>query len=281
MTSLEKLNLQSFANMAEKLCLQWNDFRQNISASFADLRGDKEFSDVTLACEDGHQVEAHKVILASSSPVFKELLRKNKHPHPLLYMRALKSEDLVAIMDFLYFGEANIFQENLDSFLALAEELQLKGLTTGADGVRKEEKIKVPPKNQSFKREKSQIIPNPTFNPDEENFADLDTRIAVMNENTPISADLQGLDQQIRSMITRNDTSVQSGSTMRKMATCNICGKEGPYISMPRHIEANHITGVSHACEIYGTNSRSKHGLKQHKLKHHNGDFVVSGPGML
>ena len=87
-----KFHKLSSGTMAEKLCLQWNDFRQNISASFGDLRGDKEFSDVTLACEDGQQVEAHKVILASSSPFFKELLRKNKHPHPLLYMRALKSD---------------------------------------------------------------------------------------------------------------------------------------------------------------------------------------------
>ena len=43
-------------------------------------------------------------------------------------MRGMKSEDLVAIVDFLYCGEANVFQENLDSFLAIAEELQLKGL---------------------------------------------------------------------------------------------------------------------------------------------------------
>ena len=43
-------------------------------------------------------------------------------------MRGFKSEDLVAILDFLYFGEANVYQENLDSFLAIAEELQLKGL---------------------------------------------------------------------------------------------------------------------------------------------------------
>ena len=43
-------------------------------------------------------------------------------------MRGLKSEDLVAMVDFLYFGEANVYQENLDSFLAVAEELQLKGL---------------------------------------------------------------------------------------------------------------------------------------------------------
>merc|ERR1712074_33044 len=88
----------------------------------------REFADVTLACEDGQQGEAHKVILVSSSPFFLNLLRKNKHPHPLIYMRGLKSEDLVAMIDFLYFGEANVYQENLDSFLSVAEELQLKGL---------------------------------------------------------------------------------------------------------------------------------------------------------
>ena len=60
---------------SDKLCLQWSDFKQNISASFGDLRGDKEFTDVTLVCEDGQQVEAHKVILAASSPFLKELLR--------------------------------------------------------------------------------------------------------------------------------------------------------------------------------------------------------------
>ena len=43
-------------------------------------------------------------------------------------MRGLKSENLFAILDFLYFGEASVYQENLDSFLAIAEELQLKGL---------------------------------------------------------------------------------------------------------------------------------------------------------
>ena len=43
-------------------------------------------------------------------------------------MRGVKSENLLAVVDFLYRGEANVYQENLDSFLAIAEELQLKGL---------------------------------------------------------------------------------------------------------------------------------------------------------
>ena len=112
----------------EKLCLQWNDFQENLTSAFKDLRDEKEFTDVTLACENGEQVEAHKVVLISSSPFFKGLLLRNKHPHPLIYMRGVKSEILVAMIDFLYHGEANVLQENLDSFLAIAEELQLKGL---------------------------------------------------------------------------------------------------------------------------------------------------------
>ena len=37
----------------------------------------------------------------------------------------------MAIVDFLYCGEANIYQENLDAFLNIAEELDLKGLNGG------------------------------------------------------------------------------------------------------------------------------------------------------
>ena len=43
----------------------------------------------------------------------------------------MKSEDLLAILDFFYYGEAIIYQESLDRFLRIAEELQLKGLNGG------------------------------------------------------------------------------------------------------------------------------------------------------
>ena len=72
---------------------------------------------------------AHRVILTASSPFFQNLLKKNKHTHPLIYMRGVKSEVLSAILDFLYIGETNICQENLESFLAIADELHLGGLT--------------------------------------------------------------------------------------------------------------------------------------------------------
>ena len=119
--------------MSEKLCLKWNDFQENTTSAFAALKDDRDLSDVTLVCEDGKQIEGHKVILAASSPFFFDLLKRNKHPNPLIYMRGVKYEILGAMIDFFYLGEANVFQEHLDAFLALAEELKLKGLTGKAD----------------------------------------------------------------------------------------------------------------------------------------------------
>ena len=114
-------------------------------------------------------------------------------------MRALKSEDLIAIMDFLYFGEANIFQENLDSFLVLAEDLQLKGLTTGTDEIGKDQGIKTSPKYQEFpvKKENTPKSKNTTFSPRDEPSSNSDRRIAAMNTNPTISANLEDLDGQI------------------------------------------------------------------------------------
>ena len=111
---------------SEKLCLKWNDFQENLNSAFGELRKDEDFADVTLVCEDGPQIQVHKVILSSASPFFKELLKRNKHPHPLICMRGVKKEDLVAMVDFLYYGETNVNQERLDVFLGLAEELRKK-----------------------------------------------------------------------------------------------------------------------------------------------------------
>jgi len=113
---------------SEKFCLKWNDFEHNVSSAFNDIREEKDFFDVTLVCEN-NQVQAHKVIIAACSPFFKTILRRNPHQHPLLYMKGVLYDDLVSVLNFMYKGEVNVAQEQLNSFLAVAEDLQVKGLT--------------------------------------------------------------------------------------------------------------------------------------------------------
>jgi len=118
---------------SEKFCLRWNDFESNISTAFRELRDDKDFFDVTLACDD-EQIQAHKVILSACSPFFRGVLRRNPHAHPLLYLKGVKFSDLQSVLNFMYHGEVNVAQEELNSFLAVAEELRVKGLTQNNQG---------------------------------------------------------------------------------------------------------------------------------------------------
>jgi len=113
---------------SEKFCLRWNDFETNISAAFRELREEKDFFDVTLACDDS-QVQAHKVILSACSPFFRNVLRRNPHQHPLLYLKGVKYKDILSVLNFMYMGEVNVAQEELNSFLSVAEDLRVKGLT--------------------------------------------------------------------------------------------------------------------------------------------------------
>jgi len=118
---------------SEKFCLRWNDFENNISSAFRELRDDKDFFDVTLACDD-EQIQAHKVILSACSPFFRNVLRRNPHQNPLLYLKGVKYTDLQSVLNFMYHGEVNVAQEELNSFLAVAEDLRVKGLTQNQSG---------------------------------------------------------------------------------------------------------------------------------------------------
>jgi len=112
----------------DKFSLKWNDFEYNVSQAFRELRDEEDFFDVTLACED-EQIQAHKVILSAGSPFFKNILRRNKHQNPLLYLKGVKYTDLQHILGFMYRGEVDVAQDELNSFLATAEDLKVKGLS--------------------------------------------------------------------------------------------------------------------------------------------------------
>ena len=112
----------------ENYLLKWNDFEKNLSEGLKALKVDDTFCDVTLACENS-QLEAHRVVLSVCSNFFRNILIKNCHSHPLLYLKGVRMADMESIIHFAYHGETNVALEDLESFLETANELQIKGLT--------------------------------------------------------------------------------------------------------------------------------------------------------
>ena len=111
----------------EELYLRWDDFNSNIRSTFWGLKKEKDFADVTLVCDDG-KTDAHKVILSAGSTFFQKILKNNPHSKPLIYLKGVKFSELNSVLKFIYHGEASLATANLNSFLALAEELEVKGL---------------------------------------------------------------------------------------------------------------------------------------------------------
>ena len=60
---------------------------------------------------------------------FKDILQRNKHSHPLIYLKGVFYSELFSILNFMYDGQVNVEQDQLNSFLATAKELKVKGLT--------------------------------------------------------------------------------------------------------------------------------------------------------
>merc|ERR1719447_459204 len=81
---------------------------------------------------------SQSVVLAACSPLFRSILQRNPHDHPLLYFKDVKLSNLQLVLDFMYNGEVKVAEEELISFLAVAGELKVKGLTENPSGPKQE-----------------------------------------------------------------------------------------------------------------------------------------------
>jgi len=100
--------------------------------------------DVTLGVE-GRRLSAHKMLLSACSPYFRELLKGNPCQHPIIVLRDIKYDDLHSLLQFMYNGEVNVAQDQLNSFLKSAESLKIRGLTDNAEeATNRREEVKQP-----------------------------------------------------------------------------------------------------------------------------------------
>ena len=254
--------------MSEKFSLKWNDFQSNVSRTFGLLRKEKEFFDVTLVSDDQHQVQAHKLVLSACSPYFKNILTQNQHAHPLLCLDGIKSEELQFVLDYIYQGEVQIFQEQLDRFLHIAQKLSLEGLTAAGeengpdssqftpdqfDNSTTNAVIKTEPKTERKQRRQTMNQKN----------------ISGRNEiKTVIKAGYGNTDENSEKI---NENLIENADGTY---SCGFCGKTGDAENkrkkflMQRHLET-HLEGVAYPCPICQKSFRSRNSLNTHTSLYH------------
>ena len=278
----------------EKFRLKWNDFESNISTAFKELRADCELFDCTLSA-GGKKIQAHKLILSACSSFFRHVFKDNVHQHPLIYLRGVSSSDLMSVLDFMYHGEVRVCQSELNQFLALAEDLEIKGLTQTSgpqsqtrslppdgDRVRPFPTI-TSPNSQTIVEIKSEAPPSsgaPSTNENDsfsEEFEEQqqsrydkrDTEDGNYHQLEPVNCEAKlgsailELDSPYSDVVSKHALAIGGGKY-----SCNLChiNARDKY-NMRRHLETTHDLSTGYQCELCRKQFKAKHQLTVHKAR--------------
>ena len=177
-------------------------------------------------------------------------------------------EEVAAVLDFLYQGEASVAQGDLDSFLHLAGDLQIRGLM-GDNGEKTEqtEEHVARPKKETNKKRQSFKANTPKQSVETlkyENYDHTNTNsiVPVEEVNTYETVATEETENQISSMMEVANDGVNKWR-------CIVCGKASKLKGdIRRHVET-HIESDGHPCDLCGKVSRSVFALHRHMRAQH------------
>ena len=238
--------------MVDKFSLKWNNFHVNISKSFEALRKEEYLLDVTLVGDDYKPVLAHKLVLSACSEYFQNIFKMNQNEHhkfPLICLSGMMSDDIKNILDYIYYGEVQVYQEQIDSFLDIAQRLKLNGIKAIAAAINESN-----PDEEPLKDTCKDLIEPPKIEPEEDSFVEPEL-IDLEDTDSNIS-----LNKKIQKYIGKDEDGNYK---------CNQCGKICKRKSTLRaHIEI-HIPGLEFSCNMCDKAYKTRSSLYLHRgIKH-------------
>ena len=249
---------------------QFGELSQNI---LTELKNDHDFLDVTLVCEGDKQILAHKVVLASFSLFFKNILRNNPHQHPLIYLKGLDMEDLKAIISFIYTGEVTVNEESLDKILRSSRDLEIKGLFEDqieSGKVEPEHQPEPQPEPDNDNHIKSDNLSCVENNDDEFKDFDFITNI-IKTEEEEIVNDVVTTSSVQCDDLEKDDTNVQNDTKIKKerIYSCDQCEYTASHSAlMWRHKSTAHMN-QSFPCDQCSHTTNRKDSLLRHRRNRH------------
>ena len=234
--------------MSDKFKLKWNDFQPHVATSFKSLRNEQKFADVTLMSNDFYKISAHKVVLASCSDYFRKVLEQSNNSQPLLCLDGINKEELINVVDYIYHGEVQIHQEDLDRFLGIAKKFHLQGL--------------LQTKEYNF-HVKDELLAGNIYENEEIESKHVLSSIYDDNQKNPPPVLLSDQFNSIEELNARIDENIIQTKGMK---FCNLCTYQSRHLSHIReHVEIHFQ--LSFSCKICGKPSKTRNSLRQHQMK--------------
>ena len=223
--------------------------------------------DVTLVSDDEQHIAAHKLVLSASSEFFKNIIKKAKHSNPLIYLSGFKSKDLLLVMDYIYQGEVQILQTDLDQFLSVAQQLKIEGLIGEAsDETRVNENIKEDIETSHIEEESSgETIMDNVGVVDNDKYVASKKRLPRSDRSVAVVSSVHASNVEAKSAVDDLVEKIENGFM------CKACGKISTSrvsSDIRRHAEI-HIEGLSFDCQLCGKTFRSRNLLNTHKSAQH------------
>ena len=113
----------------EKYTVTWHSHQDYLREIMWGMMTSDDFTDVTIVTDDKKTLKAHRNILSACSPVFKNILQMEiTNNHPVIYLRGIQYSEMESILQFIYFGQAKLYEEQMNKFMLLLKNLEIKGL---------------------------------------------------------------------------------------------------------------------------------------------------------
>ena len=238
------------SNMSqEKYNLDWHTYSDHLREMLHEMMNSNELTDVTLVCDDKRQFKAHKIVLSACSSVFKSIVNDLPQNSSFIYLKGIQHQEMESILEFMYLGVATFYQERLNEFLNVANNLEIKEISNI---------VEFHDKNVSNEE--------PEYPENEEATEDVELQTNSNSERHASSA---------KSMEIMDPSKIKR--TSEGKFQCDQCdGKFTKKDSLIRHIQNIH-EGVKYACNQCEHQASSQGSLTNHiRIKHEGVKYVCN-----
>ena len=195
----------------------------------------------------------------------------------LRFSSGVNTQNLGFMLDYMYQGEVQIFQEQLDDFLIVAQKLQIDGLISNQKNEEELYSQKIDdvfdyfetPSNLPLNPNCKKSIVSKERSKDEVKLSNTEnTQMQIINFDGQLSVtdiDINELEKRIEDLIDEEDGIMK----------CKVCGRTSSASTkvnmrqnLKKHVEI-HINGLSVDCHLCNKTFRSRESLRIHKHKRH------------